>query len=500
MIFRTFAISARKYTLLALAVLLLSVTNAFAARSDLTLGMVLEPPHLDPTAGAAAAIDEIVYANIFEGLTRIAPSGEVKPALAERWEISPDQKTYVFHLHQGVKFHDDTAFGADDVKFSLDRARAPDSTNAQKALFAAIDHVEVIDPATVKVTLKYPSGDFLYNMAWGDAVIVSRASAATNREKPVGTGPFKFQNWAKGSQIVLVGNPDYWGGKPALEKATFRFIPDPAAATTALLAGDVQAFPSFPAPEAVPQFQADPRFQVVIGTTEGETILAENNARPPFDNPKVRQAIAHAIDRRAVIDGAMFGLATPIGSFLPPHHPAYVDLTDERKYDPELAKTLLAEAGYPDGFRTTLKLPPPVYARRGGEIVAAQLRAVGIDAQIIPIEWAQWLDQVFKGKDYDLTIIAHTEPNDLNIFARDDYYFNYRSPAFKALIAQIEATSDAAKRKELYQRAQEILSSDAPVAFLFQLPKLGIWDAKLQGLWKSYPIQANDLTAVKWTE
>ncbi|PRD45075.1 ABC transporter substrate-binding protein [Phyllobacterium phragmitis] len=484
----------------ALAALLLSSMNASAARSDLILGMVLEPPHLDPTAGAAAAIDEIVYANIFEGLTRIGPNGETEPALASSWEISPDQKSYVFHLHQGVKFHDGTAFDAEDVKFSLDRARATDSTNAQKGLFAVIDQVEIIDPATVKVTLKYPSGDFLYNMGWGDAVIVAPESAAGNKEKPVGTGPFKFQNWAKGSQIVLVGNPGYWGSKPALDKATFRFIPDPAASTAALLAGDVQAFPSFPAPEAVSQFQADPRFQVVIGTTEGETILAENNARPPFDNPKVRQAIAHAIDRKAVIDGAMFGFGTPIGSFFPPHHPAYVDLTGERKYDPELAKKLLAEAGYPKGFKTTLKLPPPTYARRGGEIIAAQLRAVGIDAQIIPVEWAQWLDQVFKGRDYDLTIVSHTEPNDLNIFARDDYYFNYRNPAFKALIAQIEATTDDAKRNALYQRAQKILSDDAPVAFLLQFPKLGIWDAKLQGLWKNYPIQANDLTAVKWTD
>jgi peptide/nickel transport system substrate-binding protein len=484
---------------IALAALMLATTGA-AARSDLTLAMVLEPPHLDPTASAAGAIDEILYANVFEGLTRIGPNGEVQPALAESWDISPDRKTYAFHLHQGVKFHDGAAFDANDVKFSLDRARAPDSTNAQKALFAAIDEVEVIDPATVKVTLKQPSGDFLYNMAWGDAVMVGRTSAAGNKEKPIGTGPFKFQNWAKGSEVTLARNPDYWGNKPALEKASFRFIPDPAAASAALLAGDVQAFPSFPAPESVPQFQADPRFHVEVGTTEGEIIMAENNARPPFDNPKVRQAIAHAINRKAIIDGAMFGFGTPIGSFFPPHHPAYLDLTGERKYDPDLARKLLAEAGYPNGFKTTLKLPPPVYARRGGEIIAAQLRAVGIEARIIPIEWAQWLDQVFKGRDYDLTIISHTEPNDLNIFARDDYYFNYRSPAFKALMGEIEAAEDGDARNALYGKAQKILADDAPVAFLMQFPKIGIWDAKLEGLWKNYPIPANDLTAVKWAE
>lgn len=489
----------RKYVFLALAALFLS-TGMAAARSDLTLGMVLEPPHLDPTAGAAAAIDEIVYANIFEGLTRIGPDGKVQPALAASWDVSPDGKTYVFHLRKGAKFHDGVPFDANDVKFSLDRARASDSTNAQKGLFAAIDKVEVVDPATVKITLKQPSGDFLYNMGWGDAVIVGRTSAATNKANPIGTGPFKFANWAKGSQVNLAQNPDYWGGKPALDKATFRFIPDPAAATSALLAGDVQAFPSFPAPEAVPQFQADPRWHVEVGTTEGEIILAENNARPPFDNAKVRQAISHAIDRKALIDGAMFGFGAPIGSFFPPHHPAYVDLTGKSQYDPALAKKLLAEAGYPNGFKTTLKLPPPVYARRGGEIIAAQLRAVGIEAQIIPIEWAQWLEQVFKAKDYDLTIISHLEPNDLDIFARDDYYFNYRNPAFKALMAEIATTPDGAKRNELYGNAQKILADDAPVAFLMQFPKIGIWDAKLEGLWKNYPIPANDLTAVKWAE
>lgn len=489
-----------KSVLIGTAIALLPATASFAAKTDLVLGIVLEPPHLDPTAGAAAAIDEIVYANIFEGLTRIGPKGDVLPALAENWTLSDDGKAYTFKLHKDVKFHDGTSFDAEDVKFSLDRARGDKSTNAQKGLFAAIDSVEAVEPLTVKVTLKQPSGDFLYNMAWGDAVIVAPESADTNKDKPIGTGPFKLENWAKGSQIVIAINPDYWGASAKLEKATFRIIPDPAAATAALLAGDVQAFPVFPSYETIAQFQADPRFKVVIGSTEGETVLGMNNKKAPFDNPKVRQAIAHAIDRKTVIDGAMFGFGTPIGSFFPPHHPAYLDLTAETAYNPELAKKLLAEAGHPDGFKTTLKLPPPTYARRGGEIIAAELREIGIEAEIIPVEWAQWLDQVFKNKDYDMTIVSHTEPNDLNIFARDDYYFNYDSAPFKELIKQIEATSDGPKRTELYQQAQKLLATDEPAAFLFQLPKTGIWDAKIEGLWENGPIQANDLTAVKWAD
>ena len=268
-----------------------------AARNDLVLGIALEPPHLDPTAGAAAAIDEVTYANLFEGLTRINESGEVAPALAESWSISADGLTYTFKLHTGVKFHDGADFSADDVKFSIDRAMAADSVNAQKALFDGITSVAVVDPATVTITLSRPVGSLLYNLGWGDAVIVDPASAATNKEKPIGTGPFKFDNWAKGSAVTLVKNPDYWGAAAMLDKVQFRIIADPAAATAALLSGDVQAFPNFPAPEAVPQFSSDARFAVVIGQTEGETILSTNNKKPPFDNLKVRQAIAHAIDQ-----------------------------------------------------------------------------------------------------------------------------------------------------------------------------------------------------------
>ncbi|MEJ8572864.1 ABC transporter substrate-binding protein [Microbaculum marinum] len=471
-----------------------------AAKTDLTMGVVLEPPHLDPTGGAAAAIDEIVYANVFEGLTRIDRNGEVKPALAESWTISDDGLTYTFKLREGVKFHDGSDFTAEDVKYSLDRAGAEDSTNAQKALFEPIESVEVTDPSTVVVTLKRPTGGFLFNMGWGDAVIVAPESADGNKSSPVGTGPFKFVEWVSGDHVTLDRNPDYWGTPVALEEATFKFIPDPAAAVAALMAGDVDAFANFPAPESVPQFEADPRFTVAIGSTEGETILSTNNGKKPFDDIRVRQAMAHAIDRQAIIDGAMFGQGTPIGSHFAPHHPAYVDLTGTYPYDLEKAKALLAEAGYPDGFEATLKLPPPTYARRGGEIVADQLGKVGIRLELIPVEWAQWLEQAFKGKDYDLTIVSHTEPMDIGIYARDDYYFDYHNPEFNEVMDKLAAETDTQKRYELMGEAQKILAEDAVNGFLFELAKTGVWDAKLEGLWENSPVQANDLTEVKWTE
>ncbi|RWK43115.1 ABC transporter substrate-binding protein [Mesorhizobium sp.] len=488
-----------KTILTAAALVLAHGASALAARTDLVIGITLEPPHLDPTAGAAAAIDEVLYANVFEGLTRIGADGEVLPALAESWTISDDGKVYTFKLHSGVKFHDGTDFNADDVKFSLDRARADNSVNAQKGLFAAIDTIEVVDPATVRITLKNPQSSLLYNMGWGDAVIVAPETADTNKEKPVGTGPFKFQSWAKGSSITLIKSDAYWGAPLSLDKAEFRIVTDAAAAVPALLSGDVQAFPFFD-PDSVAQIQGDPRFKVVIGATEGETILSINNKKPPFDRLQVRQAISFALDRKAIIDGASAGLGVPIGSHMSPANKAYVDLTGLYPHNVDKARELLKEAGLENGFKATLKLPPPSYARLGGEIIASQLRDVGIDLQIVPVEWAQWLDQVFTKKDYDLTIVSHTEPNDIDIYSRNDYYFNYDNPTFDKIIADLNLTSDEAKRMTLLGEAQKILADDAVVGFLYELPKVGVWDAKLEGFWENAPIQANDLTKVKWTE
>ncbi|MEX4009588.1 ABC transporter substrate-binding protein [Neoaquamicrobium sediminum] len=489
-----------KSVLVATALALATSSAAIAQRTDIVIGMVLEPPHLDPTAGAAAAIKEVGYANIFEGITRIGPDGAVQPGLAESWEISDDGKVYTFKLHTGVKFHDGADFSAEDVKFSIDRAMAEDSVNPQKGLYSAIEKVEVVDPATVVVTLKHPQGAFLWNMGWGEAAIVSPASADGNKEKPIGTGPFKFENWAKGSSITLVKNPDYWGEEVALDKAEFRIIPDAAAAVPALLSGDVHAFSNMPAGDALPQIESDPRFKVVIGSTEGETVLATNNKKEPFDKLEVRQAIAHALNRDEIIAGTPPGLGVPIGSHFAPHHPAYVDLTGTYPYDPEKAKELLAQAGFPDGFSATLKLPPPGYARDGGQIIASQLRQVGINLEIIPLEWADWLSQVFTDKNYDLSIVSHVEPMDIGIYARPDYYFQYQNPEFNAVMEELEVTTDEAKRNELYGKAQRILAEDAVNGFLFQLPKVGVWDAKIEGMWENWPLSVADLTKVHWTE
>ena len=482
-------------TLVAALVLLPAIAGDAQAqkKASLAIGVTLEPPHLDPTAGAAAAIDEIVYANVMQGLTRIDETGAVQPQLATAWTVSDDGLVYTFTLRQGVKFHDGSVFDASDVVFSFDRARAADSVNAQKPLFEAIDKVEAVDAATVKITLNRPEGGLAFNLGWGDAVIVDPQSADSNKTSPVGTGPFRFVRWVKGDRIDL----EAMSANQPIQKVTFKVIPDPSAQVAALKAGDIDAVSVLNAPEAVIAFQADPDFVVAIGTTEGETILAMNNGRKPLDDVRVRRAIGHAIDRKAIVDGAMFGFGTPIGTHFAPHNPSYVDLTAQSAFDPAKAKALLREAGA-ESLKLTLKLPPPSYARRGGEIVAAQLQAVGIAVEIVPVEWAQWLSQVFRGDDFDLTIVSHTEPMDIGIYGRDKYYFNYHSAAFRTVLDNLNRTSDPAKRGALLGDAQRIIADDAVNAYLFQLAKLGVWRKGLRGMWKNGPIQAIDVTGVSW--
>lgn len=484
---------------LASAGLLLATSLAAAQSTEIRIGVPLEPPALDPTAGAAEAIDVVVYQNVFEGLTRIDENGAVQPGLASSWTISEDGLTYRFSLNQGVTFHDGTSFEAEDVKFTFDRILAEDSVNAQKALYSSIADVSVIDPATVEFTLSQPDGLFLFNIGRGDAVIVAPESADNNATTPIGTGPFAFLQWDRGSRVILEQYGPYWGEKPALTKASYVFIGDTGAMTNALLAGDIDGTYNFAA-EALPIFESNPQFQVLVGTTEGETILSTNNAKPPFDRLEVRQAMAHAINRDEIVEGATYGFGVPIGSHFAPHHPYYLDLTGTYPFDPEKARELLAEAGFPDGFSATLKLPPVAYARLSGQIIASEFAQVGIDLELINMEWAPWLEDVFANKDFDLTIISHVEPFDIGIYANPDYYFGYDNPQVQALNEELNATTDEAKRKELAQELQTIIAQDAVNGFLFELAQTGVWNAKLEGMWQNAPVEGVVLRDIRWVE
>jgi peptide/nickel transport system substrate-binding protein len=490
----------RAYRLfLMLGLAFISAPGVGLAKDSVTIGMVLEPPGLDPTSAPAAAIGEVTHYNIFEGLTKINEDFSVTPLLAEKWDFSPDLKTLIFTLKPNIKFQDGEPFSSKDVKYSFERYAAKESTNKDKTFFASIESIETSDPLTVVLKFKEPSFTALYHLGSETGVIIDEKSAAGEATNPVGTGPYKLSSWTKGSSITL----DKWDGyrdaaNIPIAHATFRFISDPAAEVAGLLAGDIDAFPRVQDFQALDQFKSDPRFQVLIGGTEGKTILAMNNKKKPLDDVRVRQAIAYAIDRKAIIDGAQNGFGTPIGSHLTPNDPGYVDLTGVYPHDPEKAKALLKEAGVTTPLELSLILPPPQYARQGGEIIAAELAEVGINAKIENVEWAQWLSGVYKDKNYDLTIISHVEPLDIGIYANPNYYFQYDSPAFQAIYAKVTEAPNLEAYKAALGEAQKKIAEDSVNAFLFQLPNPTVADAKLKGLWKNAPIFVNDLSAMAW--
>ena len=488
---------------LALACISLALPQTAAAQAkkdSVVLGMVLEPaPGLDPTMAPAAAIGEVVHMSVLEGLTKINMDGKITPLLAESWATDPDGKVYTFKLRKGVKFHDGETFDSSDVKFSFERAKAPTSTNkAKKAVFDNISRIDTPDAHTVIVVLDNADGNFLFRMGENTAVILDPKSAPTTATKPIGTGPYKFDSWAKGSSITLVKNDQYRdAAKVAMKKVTFRFINDSAAQVAGLLAGDIDGMPRFGALESLKQFQGDPRFSVTVGGTEGKTIMTINNKKKPFDDVRVRRALAAAIDRKALIDGAQEGYGTPIGSHMVPSDAGYVDLTGVNPYNPERARALLKEAGITTPLNVTLTLPPPAYARKGGEIIASQLAKVGVFAKIENVEWAQWLSGAFKG-NFDLTVISHVEPLDFDRYGDINYYYGYDSKAYRDLLTAYNSTADQKGRLKLLGDIQRQLATDSVNAYLFQLPQFAVGNKKLKGMWSSSPIFGNDLAALTW--
>jgi peptide/nickel transport system substrate-binding protein len=495
----------KKLLLVALTLLVVVAPSASLAqgkKDSVVMAMALEPPGLDPTTAAAAAIAEVTLYNVYETLTKVNEDGSVSPLLAESWQASPDLKTYTFKLRKGVKFQNGEPFDSAAVKFSFERNAAPTSTNKDKSLFQSFASVTAPDADTVAIALKYSEPNFPFLMGQASASIVEPKSAPTDATQPVGTGPYTLGAWAKGSSITLNKWADYRNA-PAikLSKVTIRFISDPAAQVAALLSGDVDAFPRVAAGRSLAQFKADPRFVVLVGGSRAKTIMGINERKKPLDDVRVRRAILAAIDRQAIIDGAVDGFGKPIGSFYTPGSLGYVDTTGVNPYDPEKAKKLLAEAGVTTPLELSLKLPPPAYARQGGEIIAAQLAKVGITAKIENVEWAQWLSQVFAGNgphNFDLTIVSHVEPFDLVKLTENDYYLGYNSAAFNDLYKQIMATPAEADRAKLLGDAQRMLATDAVAGFLFQPEWITIANKKLKGVWKEVPQFENDFSGWSW--
>ena len=485
-------------TVTVLATLALSPI-AHAAKDSAVLAMVLEPTSLDPTMAPSAAIGEIVHYNVLEGLTKINVDGSVSPLLAESWTMGPDGKRYIFKLRKGVKFSNGETFDSSNVKFSFERAKAESSTNkAKKAVFDNILRIDTPDPYTVILVLANADGNFLFRMGENTAVILDPKTAATAAAHPIGTGPYTLTEWRRGNSVALAKWTGFRDAKSVkLKKVTFRFIDDPAARIAALLAGDIDAVPRLDAPQSVKQLQADDRFTVTIGSTSGKGLLAINNRRKPFDDVRVRRALMHAIDRRAFIDGVLEGLAQPIGSHMAPTDEGYVDLTGMYPYDPEKARALLKEAGVITPLSVTLTLPPPQYARKGGEVLVAQLAKVGVIAKIENLDWAQWLSGPLNG-NFDLTLISHVEPLDFMQYGNPGYYWGYDSAAFRKLAASYAAEASPTARRKLFGDIQRLIATDSVNAFIFSSSAVAVSKKGLKGIWKNSPIFANDLAAMSW--
>lgn len=471
------------------------------AAGSVTFGQPVEPAGLDPTVGSAVASGEVTWQNVFEGLVAVDRDGKIVAQLASDWTISDDGLSYTFNLRPDVTFHNGVAFDSETAKFTLERIISDDSTNGQKALYTVIDSVDAPNSTTLVLHLSKPSSNLLYWLGFPSAVMIEPSTVDSNKSQPVGTGPFKFDEWRKGDRVLMSAYDGYWGDKPSLDAISARFISDPQAQAAAIMSHDIDVFAKFEAPELFAQFENDDSLTTHAGVGEMEIVAGMNNTRPPFDDLRVRQALMMAVDRNILIQGVESGFGTPIGSHFSPASPYYVDLTSEYSFDLAKAKALLAEAGYPNGFEFTMKVPTRSYATRSAEILQALFTQIGVTANIESSDFpATWIQDVFKDTNYDMTIIGHAEPLDIGIYARHPYYFNYNNPEFDAVMHDIDAATTPDARAAGFKKAQEIIGHDVPALFLYSAPKLGVWDAKLTGIWENGPVPSNDMTDVSWTQ
>jgi len=485
---------------LALTLLALLVAWApAAAQGNLSVQVAAEPPGLDLTASPASAIAAVVHYNVQECLIKVDKAGKLVPWLAERW-YTTDSKNYTFFLKKGVRFHNGREFRAADVKFVLDRAPNPETKHPFRSRYEIIRDIIVKDDYTVSVTLKEVNANFLLEMARQGSVMYPREAVETLKTAPVGTGPYTVADWVRGDRIVLAKNRDYHvKGLPHLDKVTYRFIPDPNSALAALKAGDIDVSAFGLGPENVVDLKKDPRFQVILGDTTNDVILAMNNSKKPYSDKRVRLAITHAINKEEVLKGAMFGLGRVLGSNVDPLNPYFVDMSKAVPYDPAKARKLLADAGYPGGFEAVLRVSPQYYYTvRTAEVLVSQLAKVGVKVKIEQIEWGQWLAQVWREANYDLTIIGHAEPWDIVNYANPNYYFRWDNKEFQALYKESEQTVDDKKRREQFVRLQKMMADEAPAVWLYMHPRLVVTKKGVTGIWKDLPISALDLSEVAW--
>ncbi|MDO5533895.1 MAG: ABC transporter substrate-binding protein [Propionibacteriaceae bacterium] len=478
-----------------------SASQPGAAAKTLVIGATAEPATLDPTATDAAAGTQALLYNVFETLVRIDPEGRLAPLLAQAWDVSEDRLTYTFRLNTAARFSDGTPVDADAVAANIERIQQGTTAPKLKTAMSVVASTEVVDPATINITLTRPSVTWLYDMAGAAGIVMNPAGFATANSETAGSGPLTLDRWLPGDSIVLQKNSNYWGTPARFDEVTFRYFKDPNAMNASMLSGQLDIISNLQAPETLAQFSDTSRFTVIEGSTDGEVTLSINNGaasegvtpgtgHEALADVRVRRAITMAIDRQALLDTVWFGKGTLIGSMTVPTDVWYEDLTGTHPYNPDEARRLLAEAGHP---QLTLRLQPAAlpYASKAAQFVASQLAAVGITAQVEELQFpARWVDTVLQKADYDLSIVAHVEPRDVVTFANPGYYWRYDNPAVQEAVARADAGTLTEYEAEM-RTAARLIAEDAAAVWLFALPNLVVTKTGITGV----PANANSSLA-----
>lgn len=478
-----------------------SATGSEVAGGNIVVIVPQDIDFLDPHLAVAAGTSEMLF-NVFEGLLKPNDKGEVYPAIAESYEISSDGLTYTFKLREGVKFHNDKALTSEDVKYSYDRLAGKDTGKPLSPSFESVDSIETPDAKTVVIKLKSNNSSFLTSLT--SAIIPS--GYQDSNKTPIGTGPFKFVEYLPGQKLVVAKFKDYYVKDiPKLDQVEFRIITDAEAALLALKSGEADIYPRIGTEKLD---QLGDGFQSVSAPQNLVQLVTFNLSRKPFDDIKVRQAINYAVDKDEIIEAVAFGKGTKLGSNLSPIFKQYYQegLENTYSYNVEKAKSLLEEAGLKDGFSTTLSVPSNYqFHVDTAQVIAQQLSKVGIEVKIEPVEWAVWLERIYKGRDYDTTIIGldgKLNPHDIlskYISTASNNFFNYKNTEFDTTLNQALTEIDLNKRVDLYKKAQTILTNDAAALYIMD-PNLNVALKKNLAGYKQYPIYVQDLSTVYFTK
>ena len=456
---------------------------------SVVVGFQTEPDHFDPYKTETADTRSLLF-NIFEGLVKPDTEGNLVPAVAQDLpEISPDGLTYTFKIRNGIKFHNGKAVTAEDVKYSLETAKAAKISTA-----ANIKSVEAADPSTVKLTLEQRDNDFLANLT----IAIVPKDYADQDAHPIGTGPFKFESFTQQQSVVLVKNPDYWQkGLPHLDKVTFKLESDTNALLLDLKSGSVDV--ASVANAAAQQLTSG--FTIEQSNSNAVQQLDLNNSFKPFSNVKVRQAVSYAVDPDEIIQTATFGKGVRVGTPVIPGFKKYYDESLAKAYPKDLAKAkqLLAEAGYPNGFSFAISVPSNYQVHVDtAQVIVNQLKQIGVTATIKQVDWATWISKVYTGREYEATIISVdgavlTPASFLSryVSTAKNNFFNYKDPEFDKLYEQAANENDDAKRAELFKQAQRLISKDAANVYIQDIASLTALKTGIKGF-TAYPLYVFD--------